>query len=433
MFNMAAAAAVSLAVLAPSPALLGLKSKSGSKRTGSYPRRALRVQAMADAGKPKVVGIGGAGIDYVATVKKYPLPDDKIRSEDLKILGGGNVGNALTAAARLGLAPYIITKLADDAMGDDMLSDFEREGVNTSCAVVSKGGRSPFTYIIVDQDTKTRTCIHQPGTPPLKLSEMSEGLMDRALEDAKLVYFDGRLPECALKLAIEANARGLPIVVEAERPREGLNDLLGFADYVITSKTFPEAWTNASALGDALLAMAGKLPHAKFIVSTLGDQGAVMLERAGDGASSLKESPAASTVSKLMEAGKHERVPAVAGRGTTASYIGLNQGVLVMATPPACFTRPNDLLSMLEGSDDVKVDGRFLYAPAVPLTQKDVVDTTGAGDAFIGAVLYGLATGLSNKKIMSLATTVAARNCMALGARPGLPYKKDLSPNMFRA
>ena len=43
-----------------------------------------------------------------------------------------------------------------------------------------------------------------------------------------------------------------------------------------------------------------------------------------------------------------------------------------------------------------------LRAAAAVLPEGAVVDTTGAGDSFIGSVVYGLATGLSNDKILQV-------------------------------
>jgi hypothetical protein len=60
---------------------------------------------------PVVLGCGAVGADYLATVASFPNPDDKIRSLALKVEGGGNAGNALTGAARLGLNPRIISKV----------------------------------------------------------------------------------------------------------------------------------------------------------------------------------------------------------------------------------------------------------------------------------------------------------------------------------
>ena len=55
-----------------------------------------------------------------------------------------------------------------------------------------------------------------------------------------------------------------------------------------------------------------------------------------------------------------------------------------------------------------------------------VVDTTGAGDAFCAGFLYGLISGKSLYECGRLGNFVASKCIMKMGARPGLPYLKDL-------
>ncbi len=55
-----------------------------------------------------------------------------------------------------------------------------------------------------------------------------------------------------------------------------------------------------------------------------------------------------------------------------------------------------------------------------------VVDTTGAGDAFCAGFLYGLISGKSLYECGKFGNFVASRCIMKMGARPGLPYLKDL-------
>lgn len=69
---------------------------------------------------------------------------------------------------------------------------------------------------------------------------MTPSLIDTALQDAALVYFDGRLTAAAILLARAARAAGVPVLVEGERLRPGLQDLLAEADYVVTSAHFPQ-------------------------------------------------------------------------------------------------------------------------------------------------------------------------------------------------
>lgn len=55
------------------------------------------------------------------------------------------------------------------------------------------------------------------------------------------------------------------------------------------------------------------------------------------------------------------------------------------------------------------------------------VDTTGAGDAFCAGFLYGLIHEKSLYECGQLGNFVASRSVMAMGARAGLPYAKDLA------
>jgi sulfofructose kinase len=63
------------------------------------------------------------------------------------------------------------------------------------------------------------------------------------------------------------------------------------------------------------------------------------------------------------------------------------------------------------------------YYPAFPI---EILDTTGAGDAFHGAFCHFLAAGESLDRCLELASAVGAINCRALGGRAGLPTSVEL-------
>ncbi len=64
-------------------------------------------------------------------------------------------------------------------------------------------------------------------------------------------------------------------------------------------------------------------------------------------------------------------------------------------------------------------EGAFFHQPAYLLP--DVVDTTGCGDSYHGAFLFGLLKGWELKRTAALASAVAALNSRHLGGRGGLP------------
>ncbi|HEV2351241.1 MAG TPA: PfkB family carbohydrate kinase [Terriglobia bacterium] len=61
--------------------------------------------------------------------------------------------------------------------------------------------------------------------------------------------------------------------------------------------------------------------------------------------------------------------------------------------------------------------GRFHYSPGFVV---ETVDTTGAGDVFHGAFVYGLVSGWAMERILDFSNAMAGLNCTALGARGGI-------------
>jgi 2-dehydro-3-deoxygluconokinase len=68
-------------------------------------------------------------------------------------------------------------------------------------------------------------------------------------------------------------------------------------------------------------------------------------------------------------------------------------------------------------------DGRLVAIP--PFVPDAVVDATGAGDAFDGAFLHGLVSGLSPEEAARLAVVCAALSLRKRGAIGGLPHRKE--------
>jgi pfkB family carbohydrate kinase len=96
-----------------------------------------------------------------------------IGSGTMQTMGGGNCANALTAAARLGLAPRIFTKIGDDGVGDGIIKELNADGVDTSFVIRAKDSSSPFTYIIVDQ--AGQAAVRGAATPPASHQAIRSG------------------------------------------------------------------------------------------------------------------------------------------------------------------------------------------------------------------------------------------------------------------
>jgi sulfofructose kinase len=74
------------------------------------------------------------------------------------------------------------------------------------------------------------------------------------------------------------------------------------------------------------------------------------------------------------------------------------------------------------GSDD-----KIFHSPGFPV---EVVDTTGAGDVFHGAFIYGLLEKWDLKKTARFACATAAMKCRKLGGRAGIPNLAEVTDFM---
>uniref|UniRef100_A0A7S0VHX1 Carbohydrate kinase PfkB domain-containing protein n=1 Tax=Polytomella parva TaxID=51329 RepID=A0A7S0VHX1_9CHLO len=433
----------------------------------------------------KIVGLGSCCLDYLALVKKYPKPDEKIRTERLEEQGGGNCANAMTAAARLGLQSNILSKIGMDGVSDSIIRELQSDGVGTDLLLRCPHKPSPFTYIIVDAQGGTRTCIHTPGAA-LQASDVSDPtLLDAALKDTDVLVFDGRLAEAALVLAQEALKRrgerrlckssggackeGLKLLVEGERLRVGLGSLLAVADHVTTSEGFPRAWTGESNPYDAILAATLRLPRVKSFVSTLGVRGSILVvpvseDRLGNGSMGEIRTVSLADLAKELSDRAHANLKNIGSTSKpvaciSASGIQIQEGEVEGTAEVVRLvfsegwrtsetkgegeeerTRRGNveerMMEQLPGAfvDDVPLTTPFprnssllahvYFATAAVMPNSAVVDTTGAGDAFVGTLALGLALGLSPPATLRLAAAVAACKCTALGARAGLPWTR---------
>jgi fructokinase len=68
-------------------------------------------------------------------------------------------------------------------------------------------------------------------------------------------------------------------------------------------------------------------------------------------------------------------------------------------------------------------EGTVKHYPATPV---QCVDTTGAGDAFVAGLLYGLAAGQDLTPVIALAQRCGALATTAKGAMTALPWQHDL-------
>ena len=94
-----------------------------------------------------LIGLGSAIIDFAPANLGVPLSEVR----GFVPFAGGAVANLLVAASRLGLKTGFLGCVGDDEFGIFILRDFEREGVDISCAKQVSGVATGIAFYSVDK------------------------------------------------------------------------------------------------------------------------------------------------------------------------------------------------------------------------------------------------------------------------------------------
>lgn len=190
-----------------------------------------------------VVGVGYSAVDYLGIVPNYPpTADEKTELLELSMQGGGPTATALVALSRLGLKTSFIGKVGDDEFGKFMVSQLQKEGIDTSGVVMEKGTRSAFAFIIVEKGSGRRTILWTPPTvSPLLPAEINR----QRILSARMLYIDGLMMDAALDSAKWAKEAGIIVFFDADTLNPQSVELLKFSDVAIASEQFAKAFTKS--------------------------------------------------------------------------------------------------------------------------------------------------------------------------------------------
>jgi sulfofructose kinase len=217
------------------------------------------------------VGLGYCTYDILAIVPDLPGFDDlkMVHLADLAQDGGGQVGTALTALARLGLSTGYVGILGDDSEGRWLRERFIDSGVDISRLRVRADVGTNICLLLVEQATARRAILcHQRTQPPaLTLDEADRDYV----QAARVLHLDGQFMPAAIQAAYWAKEAQVSVCFDGNHPRPGLSELLPMVDWLVVAETFPTAYTgnpDARAAADELLELG-----ADVVVVTEGHRG----------------------------------------------------------------------------------------------------------------------------------------------------------------
>lgn len=222
-----------------------------------------------------ILGVGVATLDLINEVASYPVEDEELRALAQRRVRGGNVANSLAILAQLGHRCRWVGTLADDPAAESILADLARHGISTQDVVRIPGGSTPTSYVTLSRANGSRTIVHYRDLP-----ELDAEAFDRvSLADLAWIHFEGRNPSETRRMIerVRTEAPHLPISLELEKPREGIDGLLDGPDLLLASRAFALArgFQTAAAFLDDL----ARRTRADLCVVTWGAAGASYAQR----------------------------------------------------------------------------------------------------------------------------------------------------------
>jgi sulfofructose kinase len=279
-----------------------------------------------------VVGVGINATDTIIRLPHFPALDSKVELISTDVRPGGQVASAIVACRRWGLSARYVGKIGDDSAGELQMAEMKREGVDARWIVVP-GSMSQSSFILVDEPSGERTVLWKRDP---RIALHPEDLKREWISGSHALLVDGHDTDAAAQAARWAREENIPVVGDFDNRYPGVEALLEYVDFIITSRDFPERLTGENNLFKSLPAIFRKF-KCSLMAATLG------------------------------------RLGVLAWNGT-----------------------------------------RFLHCPGFRV---QAADTTGAGDIFHGAFLYGLLRGWNVEEKLEFSCAAAALNCTAPGAR----------------
>ena len=208
-------------------------------------------------------------------VEQFPGPGAKVQASEFLITSGGQAGNAAVAVARLGAHCSYIGALGDtdDEVANTIAKTFAGEGIDVSMALRVPGARSSVSLILIDKTGEKMIATRRDSG--LSSATVKDPAAAVAAIDA--VLLDNRYATLTLPICQAAQARGIPRVLDLDKPSPA-DDALGMGStHVISSADAMRESTGLKDYGAALRRF-GEV-YKGFLAVTDGPAGVYWLDK----------------------------------------------------------------------------------------------------------------------------------------------------------
>jgi ribokinase len=387
----------------------------------------------------RVIVVGSVNIDLVARVPHLPHPGETVTGGTYERHHGGKGGNQAVAAARLRRPTLFIGAVGDDTFEKEVRRALSTERVDVSMVAVLPGQPTGMALILVDMTGENEIAVVPGANGAIETGYVRECLARLGPLTGDVMLVCNEVPLHVVREALMCGHAAGATTVLNPAPATGIDrSIFGLADIVTPNRTelatllqtearrtgrrLDSAGADAAVKARSLLETGPEGPGVrKAVIVTLGAAGVVVLERVGSG---LDGTVAGRLLGPDPNAGCYEVDAPVEAAATEPlepavdvfpapvfSDMPLPEPVVAPVARPARVPEP--------AAGSIKVW-------EVPAEQVVTVDSTGAGDAFCGALAAALAEGRPLAEAVKRAVAASALATTHSGAREGMPSAAEL-------
>jgi ribokinase len=295
----------------------------------------------------RICVLGACNVDFTFRAPRLPLLGETLPGNSFLFHFGGKGANQAVMACRMGAQAMLISRVGDDAFGQQMLAHLRSEGLEMSHVRQSPGQATGAAAILID-DAARNSIIGVAGAN-LTVTEQDVHAAVYAISSSQVLIGTLEVPLEATKLAFGvARSTGVTTIFNPAPAFDVPDDLLQNVDYCIPNET--------------------ELAHI-----------------AGGDISTLEGTERAAR--RLLQRGAKTVIVTLAERGA------------LLVTP-----------EIIE---------------QIPSVSVKAVDTSGAGDAFIGSFAVLLAEGMPVVEAVREANAIAAASVTRPGTQASFPRRNE--------
>ena len=312
-----------------------------------------------------ILTVGSLNMDQIAQVARLPIQGETLLGNgSLRLVPGGKGANQAVAMARLGAQASLAGRIGQDAFGAQLLQALQTDGVQTTLLTVDEQEATGVALIFLLPQGDNAIVVVSGANGRVGEDEKQMQHILATLPHVQALILQLEIPlETVVKLVAAAHQIGIPVVLNLAPAHALPLETLRQLHVLVLNEV-----------------------EASFLRDTLA------------GASAVSPVPQTPQEASQLAVKLHER--------------GIPRVVITLGAQGA----------LLAHKDEAGESEVLRQEPP----QMQVVDTTAAGDCFVGAFTVALLEGQPPAAALRFAVFASALKVTRPGAQSGLPYRAEV-------